>query len=445
MSKKKQIVLLVLMMVLPFVTEAKYIETIQDVRIEKDLVKDFGMVVDNAATDQSAKLQTAIDQVSAKGGGKLYLPKGTYSFNSIYMNSNVHLIIDKGVVIKPFLAHSPQGNGVFQFTNQPDQRKGEEGFIENVSIRCKQPGEYFIIDYSHIPFDVKGQSKQSARAFKCTQVRNFMIEGLFVKDNWTTHCAGIFVPSKVPGCDQWEVYKPIAGLIRNFKSTHSSPGYGLVQMHAGKDIHFENLSTTEGGITFRLETGAGGHYGGVDQITAENIYCENGLTAMAMGPHTAINGMVKVKNIRAVSCATAVQMGPGFDDGRDNSGVPGRFADGCLIEKVHATYGENAIVSVKHVGELTETQLSKLWFDETCFQIRGPSRYVALDKTGDSWTPIIKDVTSDGFPAGTKHIVLTEKQPRKDYRAILKNYPIWDQLPDYLKANKKEGKKKAKH
>lgn len=252
---------LFLALVFPIAAQAKYMDTIQDAKIERNLVRDFGLVADNAASDQSAKVQAAIDRVSAQGGGKLLLPKGTYSFSSIYMNSNVHLLIDKDVVIKPFLFESQQGNCVFHFTNQSDNKKGEEGFIENVSLRCKQPGEYFTIDYSHIPLNIKKQAKNSARAFKCVQVRNFMIEGLYVIDHWTTHCAGITVPSKVPGCDKWEVYMPVAGLIRNFKSTNSSPGYGLVQMHAGRDIHFENLSTTGGGITFRLETGAGGHYG----------------------------------------------------------------------------------------------------------------------------------------------------------------------------------------
>ena len=63
---------------------------------------------------------------------------------------------------------------------------------------------------------------------------------------------------------------------------------------------------------------------------------------------------------------------------------------------------------------------------------------MALDKTGDSWTPVIRNVTSEGFPPGTKNIVTTEKQPRKDYRAILKNYPVWSDLPDYLRGEREE-------
>ena len=409
----KTYISLLFIVALPLTVTADYVETIQNVKLEKNLVTDYGMVADNAASDQSEKLQAAIDEVSAWGGGSMLLPKGKYSFNGIYMNSNVHLVIDKDVVIKPFLFESQQGNCVFHFTNQSDSKKGEEGFIENVSIRCKQQGEYFTIDYSHVPLNIKAREKHSARAFKCVQVRNFMIEGMYVVDHWTTHCAGIFVPSKVPGCDQWEVYRPTAGLIRNFKSINSSPGYGLTQLHGAYDLRFENLSTTGGGITFRLETGAGGHYGGVDRISAENIYCENGATAMAMGPHTAVNGMVRAKNIRTVSCGTAVQMGPGFVDGRENSGKPGRFADGCLIEDVHAVYGENAPVATKTVGELTDAQLKKLWFDKECMLIRGPSRWVAMDKTAESWTPVIKNVSSQGFPPGTKNVVTTEKQPEE--------------------------------
>ncbi|MBK1875778.1 glycosyl hydrolase family 28-related protein [Pelagicoccus mobilis] len=443
----KKTLLTLATLTLTLVGNAAYIDTIDQVLVEKDLVADFGMVADDAASDQSAKLQDAIDEISAKGGGRIYLPAGTYSFNSIYMNSNVHLVIDKGVIIKPFLHESQKGNGVFHFTNKSESRKGEEGFIENVSIRCSEEGEYFTIDYSHIPLNIKHkrQEKHSARAFKCVQVRNFMIEGMYVIDNWTTHCAGIFVPSKIEGCDEWEVYKPTAGLIRNFKSINSSPGYGLAQLHAGYDLRFENLSTTNGGITFRLETGAGGHYGGVDQISADTIYCENGVTAMAMGPHTAKNGMVTARNITALSCGTAVQMGPGFDDGRENSGVPGRFADGCLIENVHAVYGENAPIATKTISHLAEWQLERLWFDEKTQLIRGPSQWIAHDKTGDSWSPTIRDVTSEGFSPEISPVLEREKQPRSDYKAILKNYSIWKELPEYLKVGSKKPKKERKH
>ena len=440
----KKNISLMIVMALPLLAGAEYVETIQNVKLEKDLVKDYGMVDDGATSDQSAKLQAAINEVSAQGGGKLFLPKGTYSFNSIYLNSNVHLFVDKDVLIRPFQKFSPQGNCVFNLTVQSENRKGAEGFIENTSIRCAQPGEYFTIDYSHIPNSFTTTEKVSARAFKCVQVRNFLIEGLYVKDNWTTHCAGIFVPAKVPGCDQWEVYKPTAGLIRNFKSTNSSPGYGLAQLHAGYDLHFENLATSGGGITFRLETGAGGYYGGVDQISAENITCENGATPMAMGPHTALNGMVTAKNIRAVSCGTAFQCGPGFVDGRENRGKPGRFADGCLIENIHAVYGTNAPVSLKAIGELSEAQLNLLWWDKSCSIIRGPSRWVARDRTGDSWSPVIKKVTFEGFPKGTVAVMVADKEPRKDYRAILKNYPIWNDLPGHIKAGQKKPKKEAK-
>ena len=164
---------------------------------------------------------------------------------------------------------------------------------------------------------------------------------------------------------------------------------------------------------------------------------------MAMGPHTAVNGMVKAKNIKTVSCGTAVQMGPGFVDGRDNSGKPGRFADGCLIENVHAVYGENAPVATKAIGELTDAQLKKLWFDKECMLIRGPSRWVARDRTGDSWNPVIKNVTSEGFPSGTQNIVEQEKPTRKDYRSILEKYPVWNELPEYLKGEQASKKQRA--
>ena len=84
------------------VANAEYTETMKPDGLIKNLKTDFGLVDDNAQSDQSAILQEAIDDVSAKGGGRLILPKGTYRFARVYLKSNVHLLIEKDTVIKPY-------------------------------------------------------------------------------------------------------------------------------------------------------------------------------------------------------------------------------------------------------------------------------------------------------------------------------------------------------
>ena len=68
----------------------------------KNLESDYSLVDDGAKTNQSALLQKAINDVAAAGGGRLILPKGTYRFAKVYLKSNVHLLIEKDTVIKPY-------------------------------------------------------------------------------------------------------------------------------------------------------------------------------------------------------------------------------------------------------------------------------------------------------------------------------------------------------
>jgi hypothetical protein len=113
------------------VVKAKYTDTMDPNGLRKDLKTDFGLVDDNAASNQSDLLQKAIDAISATGGGRLVLPKGTYRFSGIYMMSNVHLLIERGAVIKPYW---PKGKKTVVFTLGV-RRDKKEAYIENVSIR----------------------------------------------------------------------------------------------------------------------------------------------------------------------------------------------------------------------------------------------------------------------------------------------------------------------
>jgi hypothetical protein len=64
-------------------------------------VKDFG-AHGNGVKDETDSFQKAIDYVAAKGGGDVYVPKGTYSLTPIYLKSKVNLVGENrdSVVIK---------------------------------------------------------------------------------------------------------------------------------------------------------------------------------------------------------------------------------------------------------------------------------------------------------------------------------------------------------
>ena len=81
---------------------AAYTETMDPNGPTKNAGTDYGLVDDNARTNQSDVMQKAIDAVAAAGGGRLVIPKGTYRFANVLLKSNVHLLIKKDTVIKPF-------------------------------------------------------------------------------------------------------------------------------------------------------------------------------------------------------------------------------------------------------------------------------------------------------------------------------------------------------
>ena len=99
--------------------KAAYRETMDPKGLTKNLKEDFGLVDDNAETNQSELLQEAIDKISKRGGGRLILPKGTYRFAGVFLNSNVHLLIEKDAVIKPYW---PKGTkaGIFTLSKNSD-------------------------------------------------------------------------------------------------------------------------------------------------------------------------------------------------------------------------------------------------------------------------------------------------------------------------------------
>src|SRR5687768_5278975 len=61
-------------------------------------VNSYGAVSDTLTVNTKA-IQSAIDACAAKGGGIVAFKPGTYVTGAIFLKSNVHLRIDKGVLI----------------------------------------------------------------------------------------------------------------------------------------------------------------------------------------------------------------------------------------------------------------------------------------------------------------------------------------------------------
>jgi hypothetical protein len=408
----KNIPILLALLVWISSVNAEYKETLDPNGLTKNLQIDFGVLDDNAQSNQSDKLQKAIETVYEQGGGCLILPKGTYSFAGIAMKSNVHLLIEKDTVIKPWWTVGKKKATVFSL----DGSKGG-GTLENVSIRGLDGA--FIVDYSD------RESKDGIKAVDCKAVRNFLLSDIFIKEIFTTYCAVTFtMADKRGGKGNKENSEAVDGLVKNLISTDSSPGYGLVQMHAGERIHFENLEAYGGGVTLRLETG-GGTKVGIADISAENIYCENGSRAVLLGAHEAMNGLVIIDGITAKSCAWAVSMG---------SGIPGKsgFGDGTTLKNIHAVFGTNAAISTKGLAGYPKEYLKDLRIDENDRKqkrVRGPSAGVVHDGTQGNWKVIVENVTEEGFEYN-RGITKGNNETRVNFREVLKGLPILEVLEE---------------
>ena len=101
-------------------------------------------------------------------------------------------------------------------------------------------------------------------------------------------------------------------------------------------------------MTLRLETGAVGHKTGVYDITAKNVVNENGRCAVMFGPHSAMNGVVKVDGVVSKSSTYAVTIGKGgvkeAELKLNPDATDGIFAEGSYVKNIHAVFGKTAQV-----------------------------------------------------------------------------------------------------
>lgn len=372
-----------------------------------NFVDDYGLINDDAATNQSLIIQAAIDEVSAQGGGRISLPLGKYMFAGIYMKSNVHIEIAAGTVIKPYW---PDGTKTAVFAFNADFtafKKDPKSYIENVSIRGI--GGRFTIDYH----DRIRNSGEGIRAIVFSMVKNFYVADVDIKDNYSTYCGMTFSPSKSDNLDvsDWEVSRPTLGTVRNSRIFKASPGYGLAQFHGAQSLYFEDVFAV-GGVTMRFETGALSEHIGVFDVTGKNITNKDGRAAVMFGPHSGKNGVVKMEDITSISSTYAVTIGMGGVKEGDTDGTPGHFSEGTSVKNIHAIFGTQAQLKKHALLALPEEYYEslKLWPDNKFYD--SPSIGAVKDESV-TYDVIIENVTMDGFKYYNNKPILTDSDERE--------------------------------
>ncbi|WP_068473176.1 glycoside hydrolase family protein [Saccharicrinis aurantiacus] len=251
----------------------------------------------------SAELNNLINTKSRSGGAIITITKGTYKWNNIQLKSNIHLQIDKDVIIKP------ETNSTSRIFNLGGNSTNN-GRIENVSIVGN--GGRFTVDISNANF-----TNKNITIVKLGRVDNFKLNNFTIIDRRSSVAS--IVLAYIGGTDE---IKPWAsnGVIQNINQTNSHTGYGLIQCYGGDNILFKGLSC-RGGVTLRCETDDrtmkneiknGEKKGGISNIFAYNIKCTSGIAPLMFSPHFTTNGKVTMQKIEATGCAFAVRIEHGF-------------------------------------------------------------------------------------------------------------------------------------
>lgn len=386
------------------VLESTYIDKAFVTDLERDAVEFYGLKSD-VGTDQSFILQYAIDDVSRSGGGRLIIPEGEYSFINVHLKSDVHVLVSKDAVLKPYYHSGEKNAAMFIFSSEEEH---DGAYISNCSIRGLDGS--FTVDYSFL----KPGEHSRIRFALVRLVKNFLIADVEIKDNFTTFCGISLVPATASGADEWFLSRPTDGEIRNCSIENADSGYGLCQLHGAQSVYFENLYA-EGGVTLRLETGAGADYNGIYDIKARKVVNERGRAALMMNPHCAHNGKVMVDGVLSRSSSFCLLFHDGFIDRKhkdDPDAEPGTFADGCIVSNAHAVFGTDAQVDLKEVYVIEPDERLYSLFRRNHHgneqSLDGPSLAAAYSTTQGHWSIEVVNLSSEGFNYHSAGLVRVE-------------------------------------
>ena len=316
-------------------TEADFYTPPAKINLTQNLVSDYG--VDNDfTTDDSKQLQKAINTISKKGGGKLIIPKGNYTFSGILMKSNVQMEFDPAVVIRPANQEKQKNFFIFSFG-------AKSAVVENVSFCSSNKEKNYTIDLTHT-------NNTNVAVFVLRNTKNFLFTNALIKDIQTKFSS--FTLGITPHGGDYHF--PRNGVIKNCTTTNADYGYGLIQSQAAKNVFFHNLGG-QGGVTLRLETGEKKmnnlQIGGNHDILAKNIECQDGNAAVMISPHAMQCGIVTIDGVTAVNCGFGVRIGAAYVAKKYNQDIglkPGSYDARSSVKNVTATFGTTAQVKPKH-------------------------------------------------------------------------------------------------
>lgn len=344
--------------------------------------------------DDSANVQAAVNRASAKSsGGRIILKKGTQPFdlNNVVLKSNVHIEVEAGTVIQPFGSSGTTNLFVIGIAAGPE--------IKNISFRGT--GGRFKIVYP-------SAHKNPTRSFLVGNVSNLLIQDVDITENYTDYSAIAFV-IQTNGTSDANRAKNVT--VANASLTKSLYGYGLVQANSGENMLFQNLSSTDAGVTVRIETDLlvnNTNNIGIDNITANTISCTDGHTAVFLQPHSIANGTVKITGVTAVRCGIAV-----FIEGNVGRfpGLPdGSFAAGSYVKNIKVTYGALTPISFAKIKYMPLSLRSLVQPKPAGFYDvyqKGPSAAAVVNSLSGQVIVNDSDVTVSGtnLSAYTKKIV----------------------------------------
>lgn len=317
--------------------EVKFFKAPTKFKVTKNLVKDYG--VDNDfATNDSEQLQKAINTISNKGGGKLIVPKGNYTFSDIKMKSNVHIVFDSEAIIRPSIREEVKKNfQMFSFGFKAD-------VVENFSLTSSNPNKNYTIDLTHT-------NNYNVTVFAVRNVDNFMFSNVLIEDVQTKFSSFTLGVTDYKG----NHFFPRNGVIKNATTTNADYGYGLIQSQAAKNVYFKNIGG-QGGVTLRLETGETKmnnlQIGGNHDILVKNVECHDGNAALMISPHSMQNGIVTVDGVTAVNCGFGIRIGGGYVAKKYKQDIglkAGTYDSRSSIKNVTVTFGRTAQVKPKHM------------------------------------------------------------------------------------------------
>ncbi|EWH09209.1 hypothetical protein DS2_13649 [Catenovulum agarivorans DS-2] len=264
--------------------------------VSYNLVNHFG-VNNSDNNDDSAKLQQAIDEISAKPkGGKLFIPAGDYYFLNVHVRSNVHIEIANGATIYPTPNNDGRNHRIFEVGTFGEPK------VENFSVVGRNNG--FTVDF-------RQSNDPNLAVFNLGDIDNFKISNFKIEDNKTIFASFLVGVTRRGN----NLYWPHNGIIEKVTQRNALFGYGVVQTYGADNILFRDLDG-EGGITLRMETDnlvmKNLKQGGIRDIYAQNISCTDGLAAVMFGPHFMENGAVEVNGVESNGCGFAVRVDKGF-------------------------------------------------------------------------------------------------------------------------------------